>query len=157
MTPRSVLILSRSHMLLSSDLQCAQSPHSPVNTGRAWSPGFRWVTPSPTLSTILNNKINSPNYKQRLINEIVYGMFRRETYPPASWPNIRGNNGVWPCIEDIRKEIMLDLWNLIEFIVTYQLMDLFPSIFLDRINYFWWIIKENGSEVKRCVTLASQK
>jgi hypothetical protein len=40
-------------MLLSSDLQCLQSPHSPVNTGRTWSPGWRSVTPGPTLSTIL--------------------------------------------------------------------------------------------------------
>ena len=59
MTPLSVLILSSSHMLLSSDLQWAQSPHSPVNTGRAWSPGFRWVTPSPTLSTILNKTMKN--------------------------------------------------------------------------------------------------
>ncbi|RHN69553.1 hypothetical protein MtrunA17_Chr3g0125951 [Medicago truncatula] len=34
-TPLSVLILRRSHMLLSSDIQCGQSPHSPVNTSRA--------------------------------------------------------------------------------------------------------------------------
>ena len=48
----SVFILSRSHMLLSSDLQCLHSPHSPVNTGRTWPPSSS-STPSPTLSTIL--------------------------------------------------------------------------------------------------------
>lgn len=52
-TPLSVFILSRSHILLSSDLQCLHSPHSPVNTGRTWSPTWRSETPSPTLSTIL--------------------------------------------------------------------------------------------------------
>lgn len=56
MTPRSVFILRRSHILLSSDLQCRQSLHSPVNTGRTWSPGLRSATPSPTLSTILNKE-----------------------------------------------------------------------------------------------------
>lgn len=54
MTPLSVSIRSRSHMLLSSDLQCAQSPHSPVNTGSTWSPTCRSVTRPPTLSTILS-------------------------------------------------------------------------------------------------------
>lgn len=52
-TPLSVLIRRRSHMLLSSDLQWAHSLHSPVNTGRTWSPGASSVTPSPTLSTML--------------------------------------------------------------------------------------------------------
>lgn len=52
-TPRSVLIRRRSHILLSSDWQWLQSPHSPVKIGRTWSPGWRSFTPSPTLSTIL--------------------------------------------------------------------------------------------------------
>lgn len=52
--PLSVLILRRSHMLLSSDLQWRHSLHSPVNTGRTRSPGWRSVTPGPTLSTILS-------------------------------------------------------------------------------------------------------
>jgi hypothetical protein len=52
-TPRSTLILRRSQRLLSSDLQWAHSLHSPVKTGRTWSPGTSSVTPSPTLSTML--------------------------------------------------------------------------------------------------------
>lgn len=61
-------------------------------------------------------------------------MFWRETYPPASWPNMRGNNGVWPWIEDIRKEIMLKLWNLIECLGTYQLIDIsYPFLRSDQV------------------------
>lgn len=62
MTPLSVLILSRSHMLLSSDWQCLHSPHSPVNTGSTWSPTARSDTPSPTLSTTLRNEYLATGY-----------------------------------------------------------------------------------------------
>lgn len=100
MTFLSVFIRRRSHMLLSSDLQCRHSLHSPVNTGRTVSPSFRSVTPSPTLSTTLKNhndqthfsfldfffiKIKEPDLLQNL-----------DTYPAASWPKIRGNIGSWP-------------------------------------------------------------
>lgn len=78
MTPLSVFILSRSHMLLSSDLQCRHSLHSPVKTGRTWSPGARSVTPSPTLSTILyTNKKNPINthevWSLKLTKSILWG------------------------------------------------------------------------------------
>ena len=58
MTSLAGFTLNKSHILLSSDLQCGHSPHSPVNTGSTWSPGFRFDTPSPTLSTTLLNKEN---------------------------------------------------------------------------------------------------
>lgn len=56
-------------MLLSSDLQCRHSLHSPVNTGRTVSPGLRSVTPSPTLSTTLITRKIKYNYKYLISNE----------------------------------------------------------------------------------------
>lgn len=51
-------------MLLSADKQWTHSLHSPVKTGRTWSPGARSVTPSPTLSMILIEQ----NHKPKLVN-----------------------------------------------------------------------------------------
>lgn len=99
--PLSVLILRRSHMLLSSDLQWRHSLHSPVNTGSTWSPGWRSVTPGPTLSTILspNKQRNRTTRSQCIViwqhpNNLKHV---RSAYPLASWPNMRGNNGACPC------------------------------------------------------------
>lgn len=96
-TPRSVLIRRRSHILLSSDWQWRHSPHSPVKTGRTWSPGWRSFTPSPTLSTILLQKQTIPNPQ----NQYLHCKKQKKnswssTYPPASCPKMRGNNGVCP-------------------------------------------------------------
>ena len=87
-TPRSTLILRRSHMLLSSDLQWAHSLHSPVNTGRTWSPGARSVTPSPTLSTMLRAKIV---WKKRFIIKMlsISHLKRIIHYSHTKWVNWR--------------------------------------------------------------------
>lgn len=42
--------------------------HSPVNTGRTWSPGWRSVTPSPTLSTILTSAAQKGEKKEANVN-----------------------------------------------------------------------------------------
>lgn len=48
------------HRFVLSHLQHTQYPHSPLKMGTTWSPSSMSVTPSPTLSTILYNKIG-PN------------------------------------------------------------------------------------------------
>ena len=45
---------------------------------------------NPLQGTPQKTRIKSLKYVIQLL------ILRIETYPPASWPKIRGNNGVWP-------------------------------------------------------------